>query len=67
MSKPEPMYNRITNADDNKRPPVFCQTPCCTFVALLSYLSLKFKFVSPATLYLHIFLLIGEIKVKNWS
>ena len=28
MSKPEPMHNRITNADDNKRPPVFSKTPC---------------------------------------
>ena len=32
MSSPEQMHNRITNADDNKSPPVFCQTPCCKHV-----------------------------------
>ena len=32
MSKPEPMHNRITSADDNKSPPVFCQTPCCVLL-----------------------------------
>ena len=30
MSSPEPMHNRITNAEDKKVKPVFCQTDCCT-------------------------------------
>ena len=62
-----------TGADWATVQPQLQQYFCCTFVALLSYLSpkskfkgLKFGFVNPATLYLHIFSLIGEIKLKNW-
>lgn len=28
MSSPKQMHNKITKAEDNKSPPVFCQTQC---------------------------------------
>ena len=34
MSSPEPKHNRIINAEDKLRPPVFCQTPCCLLADL---------------------------------
>lgn len=41
MSSPEPKHNRITNAEDNKVKPVFCQTFCYAFALLLGRSAIK--------------------------
>ena len=35
MSSPKPKHNRITNANDNKVKPVFCQTFCYAFALVI--------------------------------